>query len=60
MNASNHLRCTVSSLARDEKGLVPAIIAKERLQFLLWVLVGCDGQVQGGRHVGANQPVRAL
>src|SRR5258706_15372759 len=39
MNASNHLRCAVSSLTREAKGIVSVIAAKDRLQFLIKVLV---------------------
>ena len=47
MNASNHSRRAVSSLTREEKGTVLAIAAKDKLQFLIRVLVRCSGQVQG-------------
>ena len=53
MNASNHLRCAVSSMTREAKGIVWAIAAKGKFQFLLRVLVGCSGQVQRGRHTGS-------
>ena len=50
MNASNHLRRAVSSLTREKKGIVLAITEKDKLQFLLRVLVGCNGQVRHGRY----------
>ena len=53
MNASNHLRRAVSSLTREAKGIVFAINMKDRFQFAFWVLVGCSGQVQCGRHAGS-------
>ena len=53
MKAPNHLRCIIPSLAREEKGLESAMTAKDRLQFLLWVLVGCSGRVQRGQHAGS-------
>ena len=53
MNASNHLRHAVSSLTREEKGIVSVITAKDKLQFLFRVLVGCSGQVQRGRFAGS-------
>ena len=46
MNASNHLRRAVSSLTRETKGIVMAITAKDKLQFLFRVLGGCSSQVQ--------------
>ena len=46
MNASNHLRRAVSSLARERQALIPSITMKDRLQCLFKVLVGCSGQVQ--------------
>ena len=51
MNASNHLRRAVSSLTREVKGIVLAINAKDGLQFLFRVLVGCVV----GFNVGATQ-----
>ena len=62
MNASNHLRRAVSSLTRETKGIVLAITAKDELQFLFRVIVGCRRQVQRGRYAGsargASQSVR--
>ena len=49
MNAPNHLRRAVSSLTRETKGIVMAITAKDKLQFLFRVLGGCSSQVQCGR-----------
>ena len=54
MNASNHLRRAVSSLTRGIKGIVLAINAKDELQFLFRVLVGCVVKF----NVGATQVQR--
>src|SRR5258706_1731389 len=40
MNASNHLRCAVSSLTRGAKGIVTAISMQDQFQFVFRVLVG--------------------
>ena len=54
MNASNHLRCAVSSLMKGKAGLGSAMTAKDRLQFLFGVLVEYDGRDQRGRWAGST------